>query len=538
MTLKPPDQLQGTPVIIRGLTLRAGGHILLANAEARFEPGQITLIVGPSGAGKSTLLRLLAGLFDSSASDLEASRSVSFGEPSAKPVRRAPIPVGLVFQRFALFDELSPTENVYLAWSHRPRHRGAPSHGLSPEGLLAELQVPRDVPTGALSGGQQQRLALARTLAYDPAVILYDEPTSGLDVATAERVARLIRRTQDQHPKTSIVVTHDFETLTPIADRVYLLDSRRKALQEIEPPRWQELGALMRSLTLEDEEKQGDKVQRRGAAGWMGRSAAAAGKFFSGTTRILEQLLALPVRLLPLWKSLYWGGRFCLHYLRLAAGPLALLYVAIAGMVAGFVATYFTFRFLPYRHITEPLVLENVLEALGFTLYRILVPVLTTLLVAARCGAAVTSDVGGKVHGQQIDALRTLGLKPERYLLTAILYAFLLGTPILVLVAFGLARFTSLCVFTATHPQLGPHFWDAYFHRALLEPGRWQFQGSGWLLAKVLCCALGMGFLAYQIGMRPKRSTRDVSAGITLNILLSTVYVLLVHMGFSLFEFD
>jgi ABC-type transporter Mla maintaining outer membrane lipid asymmetry permease subunit MlaE len=206
--------------------------------------------------------------------------------------------------------------------------------------------------------------------------------------------------------------------------------------------------------------------------------------------------------------------------------------------VAGFVATYFTFRFLPYRPITEPLILENVLDALGFSLYRILVPVLTTLLVAARCGAAITSDVGGKVHGQQIDALRTLGIKPERYLLTAILYAFLLGTPVLVLLAFWLARFTSLCVFTATHPQLGPHFWDFHFHRALFEPGQWLAQGTGWLLAKVLCCAAGMGLLAYLVGMRPKRSTRDVSGAITLNILLSTIYVLLVHMGFALFEFD
>jgi ABC-type transporter Mla maintaining outer membrane lipid asymmetry permease subunit MlaE len=171
-------------------------------------------------------------------------------------------------------------------------------------------------------------------------------------------------------------------------------------------------------------------------------------------------------------------------------------------------------------------------------LYRILVPMLITLLVAARCGAAVTSDVGGKVHGQQIDALRTLGIKPERYLLTAIAYAFLFGTPLLVLLAFGLARFTSLCVFTVTHPQLGPHFWDTHFHRALSVAGRWLFQGTGWLLAKVLCCAAGMGLSAYLVGMRPKRSSRDVSDGITLNILLSTIYVLLVHMGFALFEFD
>lgn len=537
MTTSQADPLQGTPVIVRGLTLRVGGRTLLANADARFEPGQITLIVGPSGAGKSTLLRVLAGLNDPSLAESEVSRCISFGDRHPNRRGAPPVPVGLVFQKFALFDELSPTDNARFARAHRPHGNGASAHGLRPEELLAELRVPPSVPTAALSSGQQQRLAIARTLAFDPSVILYDEPTSGLDVAAAERVARLIRRTQDLYPKTSIVVTHDVETLTPIADRVYLLDSSTKLLREIAREHWQDLGDMMRSLA-ETKGEQQEEAPSRNPVGRMRRVVASALNFFSGTTIFLEQLLQLPARLLPLWKSPYWGARFCLHYLRLAAGPLAMLYVAIAGIVVGFVATYFTFRFLPYRPITEPLVLEDVLESLGFALYRILVPLLVTLLVAARCGAAVASDVGGKVYGQQIDALRTLTVKPERYLLTAILYAFLLGTPVLVLLAFWLARFTSLCVFTATHPQLGAHFWHSHFHRALTEPGRWLFQGTGWLSAKVLCCAAGMGLLAYLVGMRPKRTTGDVSAGITLNILLSTIYVLLVHMGFALYEFD
>lgn len=539
MTTRPPDPPQGAPVIVHGLTLRAGGRTLLADAEARFEPGQITLIVGPSGSGKSILLRVLAGLEASSSGGLEIRGAVSFGDPGRNPASASSVPVGMVFQKFALFDELSPTENLRFAWAHRPPSNGSPSHGLNPEELLAELDVPRNVPTGALSGGQQQRLAIARTLAYDPAVILYDEPTSGLDVAAAERVARLIRRTQEHHPKTSIVVTHDFETLTPIADRVYLLDSSQKRLREIAPEQWPKLGEMMRALAGQEKGgAQQEETPPKRPVGWLQQVAAPVLRFFSGTTHFLEQLFRLPIRLVPLWKSPYWGGRFCLHYLRLAAGPLAMLYVAIAGIVVGFVATYFTFRFLPYRPIAEPLILENVLQALGFALYRILVPVLTTVLVAARCGAAVTSDVGGKVYGQQIDALRTLGVKPERYLLTSILYAFLLGTPVLVLVSFWLARFTSLCVFTAIHPELGPHFWDSHFHRVLIEPGRWWFHGSGWLLAKVLCCAAGMGSLAYFVGMSPKRSTRAVSAGITLHILLATIYVLLVHLGFALFEFE
>src|SRR5262249_8869402 len=162
--------------------------------------------------------------------------------------------------------------------------------------------------------------------------------------------------------KTSIVVTHDFETLAPIADRVYLLDSSKQVLREIAPEQWKELGETMRSLVLEDVERGAPSAERelngprRFALGAprsaLFRTGAAVVHFFSGTTRFLEELLRFPAGLLPLWKSGYWGLRFCLHYLRLVAGPLAMLYVAIAGVVAGFVATYFTFRYLPYRPIT------------------------------------------------------------------------------------------------------------------------------------------------------------------------------------------
>ena len=94
-------------------------------------------------------------------------------------------------------------------------------------------------------------------------------------------------------------------------------------------------------------------------------------------------------------------------------------------LIVGFTGTYFTFRFLPFRLYTQPLLIDELLASIGFALYRILVPVLATILIAARCGAAIAADVGVKQYGGQIDAMQTLGVKPRLYLLIPIVLAFI-----------------------------------------------------------------------------------------------------------------
>ncbi len=532
----------GVAVELRDVTVRAGGKTLLENASASFTPGEVTLIVGRSGAGKSLLLRTIAGLLDPAQGEVDvAGRLLINGRDALHRSRSSHPPVGVVFQSFALFDELSPAANVRFAYAHRNGRAGAPpDHDLRPDKLLDELNVPRGVPTAALSGGQRQRLAIARTLAYNPDVILYDEPTSGLDPVTAVKVAGLIQETQAVHRKTSIIVTHDYESLAPIADHIYLLDAPSRSLRPVDRRDWPRLNELLEPPAPPAQPSESTAAACAPASG-IGRHikslAASVPDALLATTHAIEQVLALPLRLLPIWKSAAWGLRFFVHYLRLVAGPSAWLYVAIAGAIAGFVATYFTFRFMPYRSYTEPLVIENMLNALGFSLYRILVPVLATVLIAARCGAAVASDVGGKVYGQQTDALRSFGVNPARYLGTGILHAFLLGTPLLVAIAFLAARVTSVLVFTASHPGHGPFFWETHFHRELITPGEWLYRGTGWLAAKVLVCAAGIALVAYDKGRQPKRSTKDVSLGITSTILWSTLFVLVVHFGFAFVEF-
>jgi ABC-type multidrug transport system ATPase subunit/ABC-type transporter Mla maintaining outer membrane lipid asymmetry permease subunit MlaE len=522
----------GTTVELSGFSLSAGGKPLLENAAARFEPGKVTLIVGASGTGKTLVLKALAGLVGAADEGVRISGSAKF-DGREMLHRRGGRNVGVVFQNFALFDELSAEGNVRFAAAHRKWGRGRPAP--DPNELLDELRVPRGVPTARLSGGQRQRLAIARTLAYDPDVILYDEPTSGLDVATAAEVAALIQNTHATHPKTSIIVTHDFESLAPIADKIYLLDAETRSLREIPREAWPRLrDQLKPAPAVKEEQPTGWRDKLLGGALW---SAKTLGDFFDATSRTAWAVATAPLSLLPAWNSPAWGLRYFLHYLRLVAGPSAWLYIAVAGAIIGFVTTYFTFRFLPYAHMTKPLLIEDLVHSMGFALFRILVPILASILIAARCGAAVASDVGGKVYSHQVDALRTFGVRPERYLLTGVLLAFLIGGPLLAAIGYASAALTSLVVFTATHADLGPEFWNLHFHRRLVIPGEWLYDGTWWLLAKTLVCSAGPALLAYHLAARPKLSSRDVSRGITSVILWSTLFVLAVHFAFAFWEF-
>ena len=518
------------PLVLTNVTVSAGGRYLLKDVTVTIPDGEITVIVGGSGAGKSVLLRILSGLIGRDDAVLPWSGQIDHG--SGRPLGR----VGIVFQQFALFDELSPTGNVQFAIDHC-RRANRPAEQTATQ-WLEELRVPSRVPVAGLSGGQKQRLAIARTLAADPEVVLYDEPTSGLDAASGRQVAELIRRTQQTHRRTSIVVTHDYETLLPIADHVLLLDSEAKSLVPVPREQWSEIPDRMRPVAGSDATADQHKPVAEAFIGkGLKQSAQLSADVLSVTGASLIAVGRMPLDLLPLWPRFRWGLRFLIHYLRLVCGPSAWVYLLMSGLIIGFTSTYFTFKFLPYELYTKPLLLEDLLSAIGFALYRVLVPVLATTLIAARCGAAVAADVGVKRYGAQVEALQTLGIKPRIYLLTPILLAFIVGTPLLEWLAFWSAQTISLISFVGTHPDRGPNFWEHHFTDRLRQATSWFYEGVGWLCVKNVLCGLGVGLIAYYRGVRPKQSATDVSDAITSTVLWATLYVLMVHFVIAFYEF-
>jgi ABC-type transporter Mla maintaining outer membrane lipid asymmetry ATPase subunit MlaF/ABC-type transporter Mla maintaining outer membrane lipid asymmetry permease subunit MlaE len=545
------QQLPPKSLHLTDLTINAGDRELLAETNLSIAAGKITVIVGGSGAGKSVLLRTLAGLIPRNGPVIKWAGKIESGhdlpaQPAPKINHKTQTTnatsesgtdsenifpdqprIGIVFQQFALFDELSPSENVQFAIDHRNDRTIAPSQ--TSRQWLEELGVPAKTPVAALSGGQKQRLAIARTLAANPDIILYDEPTSGLDAASGGKVAELIRHTHDTYHRTSIIVTHDYETLIPIADEVLLLDSETRCLVPVPRQDWPQIPTRMRPVQLSETASRPPTLVEQGTQ--------KIDTFLAQTGSTVVAALRLPYDLLPLFPRPRWGLRFFAHYLRLVGGVSAWVYLVLAGLIVGFTGTYFTFRFLPFRLYTQPLLIDELLSSIGFALYRILVPVLATILIAARCGAAVAADVGVKQYGGQIDAMRTLGVKPRLYLLLPIVLAFMLATPMLEWMAFTSARFISMLSFTAAHPDVGPFFWEQHFYRNLLtSDGGWP-QGWGWVMLKNLVCGIGTGAIGFYRGLAPKQSASDVSNAITSTVLWATLYVLLVHFIIALIEF-
>ena len=197
-------------------------RVVLQNAHAEFQSGEITAILGKSGSGKSTLLNLISGIDapDSGQVWVDGQDLTALPERERTLFRRARI--GFIFQFFNLIPTLTVGENISLPLelNHIPR---AEAHKKAQEQLGAVSLLDRwDTFPEKLSGGEQQRVALARALVHDPALILADEPTGNLDEETGAQVIALLARLAREGKRTLLIVTHSQEA-TSIADRVLRL---------------------------------------------------------------------------------------------------------------------------------------------------------------------------------------------------------------------------------------------------------------------------------------------------------------------------
>jgi len=188
-------------------------------------PGEVLALVGPSGSGKSTILRAIAGAYRPRHGSVTVNGEAWLsraGGVCLPPHRRA---VGMVFQSYALFPHMTALGNVTAAMGHlAPGERASRARSILDLVHLAGLEHRRPAE---LSGGQQQRVAVARALAREPKVLLLDEPFSAVDKATRQRLYREIAELRRLLSMPVVLVTHDLDEATMLADRMSVLHRGR-----------------------------------------------------------------------------------------------------------------------------------------------------------------------------------------------------------------------------------------------------------------------------------------------------------------------
>ncbi|MGL6029413.1 MAG: ABC transporter ATP-binding protein [Legionella sp.] len=210
-------------VEIKNLSFSRGSRHIFDGIDMTVEKGKITAIMGPSGSGKTTLLRLIGAQLAPETGDIWV-QGQNMHQLPRKALYEARRNMGLLFQSSALFTHLTVFENVAFPLREHTKLNESMIRDIVLMKLEAVgLRGAVDLMPSELSGGMARRVALARTIALDPGLMMYDEPFTGQDPISMGVLVRLIKRLNDLLHTTTIIVSHDVEETCSIADYVYLI---------------------------------------------------------------------------------------------------------------------------------------------------------------------------------------------------------------------------------------------------------------------------------------------------------------------------
>lgn len=220
-----PSVIEGDGIIvIKDLTKKFGGNVVLDNISLTIEKGKTTVIIGPSGCGKTVLIKHIILLLRPSSGEIyfKGRRIDNLNENELYKVRTN---YGFLFQGGALFDSLSVADNITfpIRQHYKVKYWSKFDEFVKTKLSMVGLEGFQKFYPSNLSGGQRKRVALARAIALNPEVILYDEPTTGLDPIRSDVINELILKLQRELGVTSVVVTHDMTSAYKIADRIIML---------------------------------------------------------------------------------------------------------------------------------------------------------------------------------------------------------------------------------------------------------------------------------------------------------------------------
>lgn len=213
---------------IKNLAKSFSERPVFAGLSFSVEKGEFLSILGASGCGKTTLLRILIGI---ETPDLGKIIKDGLDITSAHPSRRG---MGIVFQNYALFPNLTVLENVLLPLSYKSDDKQ--SNLCEARNIIDKVGLSpfSDKKPSQLSGGQQQRAAIARTLALSPEIMIFDEPMSALDASNRIALRNEFKSIQKEFAVTMIYVTHDQEEAFAMSDRIMVMNNGH--IEQIDTP--------------------------------------------------------------------------------------------------------------------------------------------------------------------------------------------------------------------------------------------------------------------------------------------------------------
>lgn len=223
--------MTGNAIQLEQVRLSYSGKAVIETASCTIRKNAVTAVVGPSGSGKSTLLRTLCRMNDRLPGFQVEGKVMVLGRDIHDPslnVYELRKQVGLIFQKPCVFPK-SIVENVIFGLRFHPSANGKSfneraEQALRDTFLWDEVKDRLDEPAHTLSQGQQQRLAMARTLAVDPEILLMDEPTSALDPKSSHAIEDLILSLKDRH--TIVLVTHNVDQAERVAEDLICVDDK------------------------------------------------------------------------------------------------------------------------------------------------------------------------------------------------------------------------------------------------------------------------------------------------------------------------
>jgi putative ABC transport system ATP-binding protein len=534
---KPVAAVVGPFVAIENLEVRLGADTLRLKAPVELQAGRLYVLWGPSGSGKSSFVRALLGLGELAAPRVQVRGDVKLTDgfgveqelwagETYNPAVRSQIAYLPQSEKLGFIDGLSTLENVRLFSNLSRADAEANADRLAARFHL--MSLPNKVSHA--SGGERMRLSAVRALLKRgendpaPALVIADEPTAGLDAIAAKSLARELADYARRKDSVVVVITHDPHVFTgqepPEVDRatgakvVHILECLVN--DEGLAPVGQEIGEL------------------RIEAGRPVNPVVTAAK-----NRLTESMNMLGGAVLSPFAFLWGLARirrplFVLKKLALdALSPGTHLFSWLGSLLIGGTVAYFIFEQLPRPELVEPLLLQEILQATGHTLVRVVLPLGAAALITGKLGAAQAARLSSGVRSGMLETLalarwpvESFGLVPA---VLAQIVAIALATTLAVYSGVALAAL----IYVTGHEGASLGLALNLMSDGLSDAPKW-FE---FLLAKVVLSGFIGGSLAAMFGLTPATSEDDVAKAVHRTLLWGILAVITTQCALIVWEF-